>query len=146
MSIFRCAHCGRINRIKAEAATSGTPKCGQCKSELDTSGRPQNVDTASFAKAVKTSPVPILVDVWAPWCGPCRMVAPVLEEIGRERAGELLILKVNSDENQQLAASMRIGGIPTMLLFREGKEAARQEGAMPKPMLDSWLGAQGLAK
>ena len=146
MSIFRCAECGRINRIKATDVDAGTATCGQCKSVLDTSGKPQEVNTAQFKRAIRNAPVPVLLDVWAPWCGPCRMVAPVLESIGKERAGELMILKVNSDENQQLSSSLKISGIPTMLLFEDGKESARQSGAMPKPNLDAWLRSQGVSK
>ncbi len=142
MSIFRCAACGRINRVRLNAGEDKAPRCGQCKVPLDTSGKPQDVDAAAFQRAVKHSPVPVLVDVWAPWCGPCRMVAPVVKEVGTERAGRLLVLKLNSDDNRQLSSSLRILGIPTMLLFEGGKEKARQSGAMPKAGLDAWLNAQ----
>jgi thioredoxin 2 len=139
MSIYRCNQCGRINRIKEDSSETRSPRCGQCKKELDTSGSPQNVDAQALRKAISNSPVPVLLDVWAPWCGPCRMVAPVLEEVGRERRGEVLILKLNSDENQQMSSSLQVRGIPTMVLFKGGSEKDRQAGAMPKKQLDAWL-------
>jgi thioredoxin 2 len=139
MSIYRCSHCGRINRIKEAAGEERKPRCGQCKKDLDTSGRPQDVDARALKKAISNSPVPVLLDVWAPWCGPCRMVAPVLEEVGRERRGDVLILKLNSDENPQMSSSLRVRGIPTMVLFKGGSESDRQSGAMPKKQLDAWL-------
>ncbi len=146
MSIFRCAACGRINRINRDKSGAGAPKCGQCKVELDTSGQAQEVDERAFKKAIRNSPVPVLVDIWAPWCGPCKMVAPVLEAVGKERAGKLMILKVNSDDNQPLSSSLQIQGIPALLLFKDGKEIAREVGARPKPQLDAWLETQGLRK
>jgi thioredoxin 1 len=97
------------------------------------------VTDASFQAEVIESETPVLVDFWAPWCGPCRVVAPVLEEIAQERAENLKIVKLNIDENQQTAANFQILAIPTMVLFRDGAEAKRIQGAMPKKRLEAEL-------
>ena len=99
----------------------------------------KHVTDGDFQAEVLESEQPVLVDFWAPWCGPCRVVAPVLEEIAAERADELRIVKLNIDENQQTAMQHQILAIPTMLLFRNGAEAARIQGAMPKKRLEAEL-------
>ena len=98
-----------------------------------------NVTDTNFQAEVLENDQPVLVDFWAPWCGPCRVVAPVLEEIAQERAEELKIVKLNIDENQQTAANFQILAIPTMVLFRGGAEAKRIQGAMPKKRLEAEL-------
>jgi thioredoxin 2 len=133
--MYRCQACGAFNRVPP--GRSEQPVCGRCKQSLDTSGAPQAVDAEGFARATASSPVPVVVDVWAPWCGPCRAVAPALEQIAKERAGQIVVLKVNSDESP--LPHLGITGIPTFLVYRDGREVARQAGAMPKPMLADWI-------
>jgi thioredoxin len=99
----------------------------------------KHVTDADFQAEVLESEQPVLVDFWAPWCGPCRVVAPVLEEIAGERQAELKIVKLNIDENQQTAMNFQILAIPTMVLFRNGAEAKRIQGAMPKKRLEAEL-------
>lgn len=137
--LYRCTACGGLNRIRAGQSASGPPVCGRCKRPLDTSGAPQNVTGAELDRVVKHATVPVLVDFWAPWCGPCRMVAPALDEIARSRRGRLLVLKVNSDENPEASQRHGVRGIPTMILFRNRDEAERQVGALPKPALAQWI-------
>lgn len=96
---------------------------------------PIQVTDAAFEKTVLESSLPVIVDFWAPWCGPCKMVAPTLEKIAKEYAGELLVAKVNTDENPEWAMKYGVQGIPTMLLIYDGKIVNRQVGALPEPML-----------
>ncbi|MCA7119640.1 MAG: thioredoxin TrxA [Acidibrevibacterium sp.] len=97
------------------------------------------VTDANFAAEVLKAPGPVLVDFWAEWCGPCRMVAPALEEIGQEYAGRLTVAKVNVDENPMTPNQYSVRGIPTMILFKDGKPAATQVGALPKSRLKAWI-------
>jgi len=138
MTTHRCARCGALNRMRS-APAGGVPVCGKCKEALSTSGEPQAVSGAGLEAAVRSSPVPVLVDFWAPWCGPCRTATPILAELGRARAGELLVLKVNSDEEPEVSARLGIRGIPTFVLFDGGREVARQSGVMPRAELERWV-------
>lgn len=96
---------------------------------------PINVTDAAFEKTVLENELPVIVDFWAPWCGPCRMVAPILTKIAKEYAGKLIVAKVNTDENQEWAGKYGVQGIPTMLMLKDGKIVHRQVGALPEPML-----------
>jgi thioredoxin 1 len=101
---------------------------------------PVHVTDSAFEKTVLQSKIPVVVDFWAPWCGPCRMVAPTLDKLAKENAGNLLIAKVNTDENPEWASKFQVQGIPTMLFVAEGKVVHRQVGALPEPMLRDVVG------
>jgi thioredoxin 2 len=134
-AIASCSSCGRKNRVPAVAA--GSPVCAVCKTAL-----PWLVNaTADTADTVLDTHVPVIVDLWAPWCGPCRMVAPILEQIATERAGHLKVVKVNVDELPHLSARYGVQGIPTLLLLDHAREIGRQVGAAPAPALNRWLDA-----
>jgi thioredoxin 2 len=132
--LVRCAHCGRKNRVPAAAA--GTPRCGNCHRPL-----PWIVDAGDedFAEVAERASVPVLIDLWAPWCGPCRMVSPALEQLATEMAGRLKLVKVNMDESPKLQQRFGVQAIPTLMVLRDGQVAARQAGAAPAPALRAWL-------
>jgi thioredoxin 2 len=129
-----CPHCGRRNRVPA--AASGTPRCGNCHEPLPWI---VNAGDDSFAEVAEKSKMPVLVDLWAPWCGPCRMVSPALAQLATERAGSLKLVKVNVDESPRLQQRFGIQSIPTLMVLRDGKVIARQVGAAPADALRSWL-------
>jgi len=126
-----------MNRI-LRSRLGDDPVCGRCKEKVFPR-RPVTITDASWKKEVEDSPIPVLVDFWAPWCGPCRAVAPALEQIARERGGKLKILKVNVDENPRVAGMHGIRSIPALKLFRGPLEVDQQVGALPKDAIDMWL-------
>jgi len=123
------------------AGLGQTFHCAQCKNELPALDEP--VDARSdlvFDALISRSKLPVLVDFWAPWCGPCKMVAPEFRKVARETAGQFVLAKVNTEEAPSLAARFRVTAIPTMVLFENGLEVARQTGAMPAPEIRKFIG------
>lgn len=135
-SIVRCPECGKANRVRA--TPRGTPRCGGCRQPLPWLVQ---ASAATFDQELQSS-VPVLVDFWAPWCGPCRAVAPALEQLAHQRAGRLKVVKVNVDENPATAARFGVQGIPLLILNRDGREIARLTGAVPLTQLRGWLDQQ----
>ncbi|TLM85329.1 thioredoxin [Pseudarthrobacter sp. NamE5] len=133
-ALTACPACGKTNRVPAQAA--GRPRCGNCKAEL-----PWIVSAgdADFAAVAEQSPVPVLVDFWAAWCGPCRMVSPVLDKLARERPGRIKLVKVDVDKSPRLSRRFDVQAIPTLMVMVDGRVAARQAGAAPAEVLRSWL-------
>lgn len=133
--VVACPACGKRNRVPASA--TGSPVCAACKTALPwiVDANDDDVDDALVAG------IPVLVDVWAPWCGPCRTVAPIIEQVARERAGRLKVVKVDVDELPHVAARYGVQGVPTLLLLERGREVARQVGAVPAAALERWLDA-----
>ena len=134
---YRCAECGARNRIPDERLLDD-PRCGRCKQPLFARA-PVQVTDASFSSEVEASPLPVLVDFWAPWCGPCRAMEPSLEAVAREQAGRLKVAKVNVDENSGLASRYGIRAIPALKLFRDGTVLGELNGAVPRGSLESFL-------
>jgi len=131
--LIRCTVCGAMNRIPPEKIAQGLkPKCGRCKSLLTLTNQPLTVTDATFSIEVEQSALPVLVDAWAAWCGPCRMIAPVIEELATEMAGRLKVAKLNVDENPSTATRFQLRSIPTLLIIKDGKEVDRIIGVQPK--------------
>lgn len=137
--IISCKSCGTANRVPEDKLHAG-PKCGKCKTLLSLiEDRPVKISDATFAQEVLQSPLPVLVDCWASWCGPCRMVAPVLEELAKDYAGRLKIAKLNTEENRVIPARFGIQSIPTLLLFRKGELVDTMIGALPRGRIEARL-------
>ncbi len=137
-----CVECGAINRLPADRETQAADaKCGVCSTPLF-SGHPADLDGASFERQITKGTLPVVVDVWAPWCGPCRAMAPEFEKAAEAIEPRARFIKLNSDNEQAIAARLGIRGIPTMLVFKDGKETARVSGAMSATQIGRWVGEQ----
>ena len=139
--LIPCPHCNGLNRIPAERL-GDRPKCGRCKAEvlLD---KPFDLQQGDYASQVKGD-LPLLVDVWADWCGPCKSFAPTFQQAAAQLSGKCRLAKLDSEANQQLSAQLGIRSMPSMLLCKNGREVARQSGALPLPQLIGWLRSQGI--
>jgi thioredoxin 2 len=135
--ITTCPNCGQRNRIVFNAREA---RCGKCRADLPAPSEPIEVpDEASFDALVQHAPYPVVIDFWAPWCGPCRMVAPELARVASTHAGRIIVAKVNTDEVPELGDRFRIRSIPTMAVFESGREVARTSGAMPAPQIEAFV-------
>ncbi|MFA5081922.1 MAG: thioredoxin TrxC [Hydrogenophilaceae bacterium] len=132
-----CPHCGAINRVPAERL-GDHPKCGKCTSAI-LPPAPIELTTANFDRFVSRDGLPVLVDFWAPWCGPCKQFAPTFAQMAGQYAGQVRFVKVNTEAEQTLAGRHNIRSIPTLALFRQGRELDRVSGALPGPQLAAWL-------
>ncbi|HSG10979.1 MAG TPA: thioredoxin TrxC [Gammaproteobacteria bacterium] len=132
-----CPHCNAVNRLSADRL-GDNPNCGKCHRDLFTA-HPTDLTASGFQKQIERSDIPVLVDFWAPWCGPCKMMAPAFEQAAARLEPRVRVVKLNTENEQAIAAKYRIQSIPTLAVFRAGRELARQPGAMGMQDIIRWV-------
>ena len=139
--VVPCAHCAGLNRIPSDRLGQ-LPRCGRCKADV-LLATPFDINQSHFAQQIKGD-LPLLLDVWASWCGPCRSFAPIFEQAAAQLQGRCRLAKLDSEANPQLSTQLGIRSIPSLILFSNGREVARQNGALPLPQLLAWIAQQGI--
>jgi len=132
-----CEKCLKTNRVQINS--DKTAVCGSCKTQLNLHGAVVEAGDSTLELLIKKSPLPVVIDVWAPWCGPCRQFAPTFNEASQKFAGQVVFAKVNSDTNPKSAIQLNVRGIPSLVIYKQGQEVARQSGALPSDYFSNWI-------